>query len=75
MLLSNPTSFQLSLYGVGRAQKAVFGKTEERAHLGGCLLSKHLFWCLQSADIMDPAVIGAEMSSAEGFILYCSMII
>lgn len=50
-------------------RKQCLGK-QESANLGGCLLSKHLFRCLQSADIMDPAVTTAKMSSAEdGFIL------
>lgn len=55
--------------GWAEHRKQCLGK-QERAHLGGCPLSKHLFRCLQSADIMDPAITAAEMSSAEdGFIL------
>lgn len=50
-------------YRVDRAKRSLFGK-EKRAHLGGCILSKHLFRCLQSADIMDPVGTAAENSTA-----------
>lgn len=53
----------------GQSTKKCLGK-QERAHLGGCLLSKYLFRWLESAEIMIPVGKAAEMYSAEdSFIL------